>query len=267
MVDLPLDVLYLITNVVGELPHPLSYKIDSGSLRALCLVSRLFNTVATPILYSSITLSTWLNVVCLVKTAESNPKLLTLCHSLYWPGSPGRQPYAEQKILTAMTGLRRFLTLRMSGYPLEILPNSTTIELAFPEVSFSELCRRQFYTHTFANLERLVIGNITLGHSHGTPPVTHFLKMPRLTHVAITNIDPTYPDKMIDIIKYTPPLCRIIFCLSPCRVFKYDAFRSRILELLPERRDVHVVFLTHWIWFTARIVDGTLWEMDSMEPS
>jgi hypothetical protein len=267
MVDVPSDILYLITNVIGELAHPRSYTIDTASLHALSLVSRLFNTLATPILYSTIMLSDHHSVGCLLSTAESNPKLLKLCHSLYWPG--WRLSFVEHKILSAMTGLRRFFTSQKSGRPLETLPNSTMAELVFPGVSFEELCHRRFCTHTFDNLERLVIESIT--YSQDLSLLTHLLKMPRLTHVAIAKINLQYPDLMIAVIKHTPPLCRIIFGPSTRTIlrFEYNAFWSRIHELLLERRDTRVVFLGHdkdGDWFRDHLVDGTLWEMDSTEP-
>lgn len=273
MVDLPLDVLHLITEVVGEPPHPLSYTIDTASLHALCLVSRFFNAVTTPMLYSSIILPDQRSVGCLLSTAKSNPRLLQLCHSIYWPG--WRLSFVEQKILSAMTGLHRFFTSQSSGRPLGFLTNSTIRELIFTRLTFEEFCR-QCYQHTFPNLERLVIETIT--YSGDVLAVEAFVRMPRLTHVAIASVDQVYLDQamtgyfddMVAIIDNTPPSCRIIFGLTANSSFDYDRFRSRITERFPERGDSHVVFLTYTAhrsggtWFSDRIIDGTLWDMESV---
>src|SRR5262245_13991859 len=117
MVELPFDILYLIINLVGKLPHPLSYTIDTTSLHALCLVSRSFNALATPILYSSITFSSQRIVGLLSATARSNPKLLQWCHSLCWPGF--RVRFVEAKILSPMTGLRRFASPQRTYPPID----------------------------------------------------------------------------------------------------------------------------------------------------
>jgi hypothetical protein len=78
----PFDILYLIVRLIGRPPHQYAFTVDSANLLSLCLVSRSFNRAATPFLYSTINLSSEREVESLAKTAKTNPRLLTMCHSL-----------------------------------------------------------------------------------------------------------------------------------------------------------------------------------------
>jgi hypothetical protein len=279
--ELPFDIFYIIVNRVGELPHPYSYIIDKATLHTLCLVSRDFNILATPILYSSIALSDQYGVSRLLATAESNPKLIQWCRSIDWPGAEplGRRrlPFAETEMLSLMSSLHRFATLQTSWRPLKSLPDVNMTELALLGITFSELCSH--YRYGFTNLERLVVRSIysesgVVGESDST--IKNLLKMPRLTHLVITSIDLLYLDEAMTgtveglaaIIEHTPRSCRVIFGLSPYRMtvrdFDHGGLRKAVFER-SEGRDIQVIGLTSYGtsgWLRDRIVNGTFWEMD-----
>jgi hypothetical protein len=259
MVEVPLDIWYIVTALVGKSLHPLSYTIDIASLHSLCLVSRLFNALATPILYSTITLSDPRSAGCLLTTARSNPRLLQWCHSMCWLG--WRLHFVEHEILSTMTGLRRFVTSQTTWHPLESIPCSTMTELAFPQLTFQMLCR-QFNRYTFPNLERLYVESMSFSDESRTVEI--FLKMPRLTHLVVAKLDDIHPDAKIAVIQHTPELRKMIFGRNDD-----VGCRRRVMERRLEHRTIQVVFLTNIAqssdrFFGDRLVDGTLWEMDSM---
>jgi hypothetical protein len=272
MVELPFDVLYLVVTEAGELPHPYAYTIDTATLHALCLVSRDFNALATPILYSSIRLSDHHGVLRLLATAESNPNLLQLCHSIYWPGD------LKNKLLIMMSGLRRFSTLQRSCRALQCLPSENLVELSLPEIPFSELCwhcQWQFSRFVFTNLERLVVKSIWVpGHdSDHNSAIYSFDQMPRLAHlivVEVVTLSHSQPGMVFDdfaaIIKHIPRSCRVVFGqgVSKYRTFDYGGF-WRAISSLSECCNVILLTYNEYVkgkWFREHVVDGTLWEID-----
>lgn len=269
-VDLPVDILYLIVDLVGKPSHPLAYTICTYALHALCLVSRFFNSLATPILYSSITLYDQRDISYLRSTGDSNPKLLQWCNAMYWPG--GRKiRYADLKILHPMTNLRRFATSQTSWRSLGYLPNfEMLLELAIPGIDFWELCH--LYKPPI-NLERLVVKSVT-DHGWDSKIESTFLKMPRLTHVRITEVDRQirigasvgydrlHRDSLPRIIEYLPLSCSVIFGLLARTGSR--GYRRAILDRA-ERRDVKVVFVEFRPkeaneWFRYDITSGKLWD-------
>jgi hypothetical protein len=276
MVELPFDILYLIVNLVGGLPHPYSYTIDAASLHdlsSLCLVSWYFNVLVTPILYSTITLSRD-RVLRLLATAESNPKLLQWCRSIDWPGSR-RMKHVDRQLLTMMSGLRRFSTWQWSWRPFEYLPGDNLVELSLPKIPFHELCLHwQFPRLVFTNLERLVVKSIWIpGHdSDHNSAIYSFDQMPRLAHLIVVEVaseSRSHPTMVFDglaaIIKHIPCSCRVVLCqeVDEYRPFDFDGFR-RAISSLSECRNI-LLMCNEFVegeWFRERIVDGTLWESD-----
>jgi hypothetical protein len=281
MVELLFDIFYLITNLVGGSPHPYSYTIDAASLRdlsSLCLVSRHFNALATPILYSTITLSPD-RVLRLLATAESNPKLLQWCRSIDRPGNR-RMNFLECNLLTMMGGLRRFSTLQQSRRPVEYLPSDNLVELSLPEIPFSELCGNwQFPRLVFTKLERLVVKSIWIpGRDSERDSAMHsFNQMHRLAHLIVVEVvsqvrsRPTMVfDDLAAIIKHVPRSCRVVFCQwiwtssSAWPPFNHAGF-WRAMSSLSDCHDVKLLTFTQMgnrEWVRERIVDGTLWEID-----
>jgi hypothetical protein len=271
MVELTFDILYLIVNVVGKLPHPYSYIIDTRTLRTLCLVSRVFNAIATPILYSSITISNQHSVSCLHATAKSNPKLLQWCHSINW-SAVQQPPFVEDKLFKQMGCLRRLVTTRRSfdTYP----GNVNTIELALLGISFRDLEYLTRHRYSFTNLQRLVVKHIW---THKDDAYENLIRMPRLTHLVVTSLGSIYLylaeagdfDGLAEPIKHVPRSCRVIFGLSTelFHTFDHDGFRRAIYSQ-SDCRDVQVFFLTYVSpnrcdkWLEERIANGTFWDMD-----
>jgi hypothetical protein len=258
-VEVPFDIWYMIVVLVGKPSHPLSYTIDTASLHALSLVSRLLHTVVTPILYSTITLADPRSAGCLMATAKSNPRLLQWCHSMRWLG--WRLPFVEDAILSTMTGLRRFITSQTTWHPLESLPRSTITELVFPQLPFQMLCH-QCTQYAFPNLERLFVKSISL--TDEARNVEAFRKMPRLTHFVASEVGDLHHVDTIAVLDYLPLLCKLIL--------GFESYFTRFRGVLITR-DGQVVLMPynqqfdHGSWFGDRIVDGTLWEMDSPEYS
>jgi hypothetical protein len=256
------------------LPHPCRgsyYTIDAASLRALsrlCLVSRFFNAVTTPILYSTITLSHE-RVLRLLATAESNPKLLQCCRSIDWPGTQ-RMKRPEINLLTMMSGLHRFSTVQRSWRPFKSLRGDNLVELSLPGIPFSEIC----WPFPCTNLERLVVKSIwNPGDDPNDKTAVHsFSQMPRLAYLIVVEVDvlsfhrsvPTMAcEDLAGIIQQIPCSCRVVFGLARF-VFDYRGFR-RAISSLPD--SPKVILLAHpgvvsGSALTERIVDGTLWGMD-----
>jgi hypothetical protein len=281
MVEVPLDILYLIIKEVGKLPHPFSYSIDSVSLHSLCLVSRLFNEVATPVLYSCIAPSTLHGIQSLAATAQGNPKLLEFCDSLQYPQSLSRS--AESAMLSAMPGLRRLVTPQRSWRSLQFLPTPSILELAFPDRSFFSAEYPQFYRNIFPNLERLATKSLPFWDMSRMAQT--FRNTPQLTHIAVAALNPvhinpatagsSYWDGVVGVILQNLRLRRVLFGLIREDVggMDYGEYQSMVLGRLPKDREVHVVFLPYNKpnegsgWFGDRIVDGTLWELESRDIS
>jgi hypothetical protein len=86
---LDFDILYLIVHQAYGPSHPLLYRIDSTALQSLCSVSKAFNDIATPVLYSSVTLFNRRGLLCFAATAGENPQLLRSCRPLPLPSLMG----------------------------------------------------------------------------------------------------------------------------------------------------------------------------------
>jgi hypothetical protein len=78
-VELPFNIHSLIVQQAGIPSHPHAYAIDSVTLHTLCFISRSFNRIATPLLYSSISFAMQQKFKSLAKTAGENPQLLKTC--------------------------------------------------------------------------------------------------------------------------------------------------------------------------------------------
>jgi hypothetical protein len=279
-VELPFDVWHLVVQSACGPPRT-RHRTDLARriLISLCLVSKLLNRVATPFLYSSIALSTKHDVLSLAATSNENPQLLKSCNSLLLLLRIPRCPEvkeAVEDIVSSTAVLHRFMFGSTWASVMPVL--GTVSELAYPE--------QHFYTfpvdnlQTSVNLERLIMASIIFRHSY---VVDALIAIPRLTHIAVSKFTPDqifvnksgYQTGIIRLLTHTT-LKRIVcgwiwenwgsdkFPLNP------QSFHKSLLGTAPDNSRVEVVFLMYGAprgrnmeWFTDRIVDGTVWELDS----
>jgi hypothetical protein len=102
--------------------------------------------------------------------------------------------------------------------------------------------------------------------------------MPRLTHLVVMDTDRVHLSGvslsivvgMATLINYIPPSCRVILGLFTHPTFDIDGFLGAVSPP-SECLNLQVTLLTYRAngdgsrWFTERIVDGTLWDMDLEE--
>jgi hypothetical protein len=279
-VELPFDILHLIVQRACRLCHPLAYKIDSATLRSLCHVSKSFNHISTPLLYSSIALSTECSILSLAVTAKGNPHLLKSCHSLSLSlfFTSTKLTSAMRDILSSTSALRRFISSG-STWASMLPPLATVLELAYPQQHFYNF--RIDNLHAFENLERLTLASMLFKHRY---VVNALVAMPRLTHIAVSRFIPSdfysnksnYQKGVIRLLTNTM-LKRIVYgwiledwSLEPPTFVDIDphGHHEELLGPLSENIRAEVVFLMYGSskrdmeWFTDRIIDGSIWELD-----
>jgi hypothetical protein len=281
LTQLPFDILYLIVQQACG-ASPLTYgTIDSATLQSVSLVSKSLRQVATPFLYSSITLSTRQSVQSLGTTAKENPLLLKSCHSLLF--SEGAVTHDdvrdEQDILSSASALRRFVLRGLKWNTELILPSQGSIlELGYPDQLFYTF--RVSTLHSFVNLERLILGSIPCFHTSDIVDV--LTSMVRLAYIAVSKFT---PEQMYDFDSRTAStvarlvlthatLKRTVWGLIPgfsqlASIHAMSSFHQSVLVFLPDENDrAKVVFLSYGIgrrgmgWFSERVADGTIWQVE-----
>jgi hypothetical protein len=277
---LDFDILYLIVDQAYGRSHPLAYRIDSATLQSLCRVSKAFNDIATPILYSSVTLFTGRGLLSFAATARENPQLLKSCRSLLLSphdtfGKTRIGLQALQDISSSTPALQRLIW--MGDMWDEKFFSSFRANMS--EVSFLRLDllkKRSFGIEglqSFVNVERLVLQCFVLG---GFSPTNNhifdvLLGMPRLTHVAVANAVQNCryrSDHLEDVNRLLrhSALKRIV-----CG-WTRDAWARASTGITARDRPfasgrVEVVYLMYDSgersreWFADRVIDGTIWEL------
>jgi hypothetical protein len=290
--QLPFDILYPIILACSTLLPSHTNPIDSTTLRLLCNVSKSFNDIATPLLYSSITLPTERSVLSLASTARTNPKLLKSCHTLClslqlagFHGSDQGIPNAKRAIeyiVTYTSSLRRFISFEFPCISMLPLLSGTTFEAAYIDEWFDNYDNVNIYqqVHKFANLERLTVTYIPFADHQA---VDALMAMPRLTHLAVCDIlAPNMNfNKKAD---YEGGIVRLLTHANLKRLVGgwtlfnqttrsnelegLDRLYKLLLASLPANHAPKVVFLLFDIlmrsvrWFQVLVVNGTVWELE-----
>jgi hypothetical protein len=271
--QLPFDILYLVILACSP-PASRAYGIDSATLRSLCHVSKSFKDIATPILYSSIILSTPLSLLSLASTAKENPQLLKSCHSLFlFLFNAIALKQAVEDIVSRTSALHRFMLTGNSNF----IPSShlgTVCEVAILGQTYYLTSK---VANMLKNLECLTLDNIPF-QQHNV--VDAMVTMPRLTHFAVRNVlfadihadRPSYEQGIVRLLTRTN-LKRMVVGWNMAswtwtRGYLYiDTVHQQLLASLPANDQLKLVFLKYGdrgsIWFTDRVLDGTVWELEN----
>jgi hypothetical protein len=282
LAELPFDVWHLVVQSACG-PFRTHHRKDPARriLISLSLVSKLLNRVATPFLYSSIALSTEHDVLSLAATSKKNPQLMKSCNSLLLllriPRCP-RVKEAVEDIVSSTPVLHRFMFGSTWASVMPVL--GTVSELAYPEQHFYNF--PVDILHVSVNLERLIMASILFRHSY---VVDALVAMPRLTHVAVSKFMPEhmflnesgYQTGIIRLLTHTT-LKRIVcgwiwdnWGSDKLPFVNPQDLHQRLLGTAPDNSEVEIVFLKYGVrgrnmeWFTDRIVDGTVWELDTLD--
>jgi hypothetical protein len=274
--QLPFDILYLVILACSP-PASRAYGIDSATLHSLCRVSKSFKDIATPILYSSIILSTPFSLLSLASTAKENPQLLKSCHSLFlYLFNTTTLKQAVEDIVSRTSALHRSIILWGSVWPSMLSHLGTVCEVAILGQNYYLTSK---VANMFENLECLTLDNIPFQQHH---VVDAMVTMPRLTHFAVRDVlfvdihanGPSYEQGIVRMLTRTN-LKRMVVGWNmtswtwtrPVGYPYIDTVHQRLLASLPANDQLKLVFLKHGDrgadWFTDRVVDGTVWELES----
>jgi hypothetical protein len=261
--------------------RPLAYnrEIDSATLRSLCFTSKLFNSIATPFLYSSIAPRTNRHIQSLARTAKEQPHLLKGCHSLLLPKAALKLMDDLRVVTSSTPALRRCLFVGSNSPEpiLPLLPASSISDICFPERTAAVILKLQ----GFENLQRLTLAHIPF---MNRTVVDTLLSLQRLSHVTFVHFSPEqycpipgFKDGVIKVLKHRA-LRRIVFAWEPW-AHNYslprerdlcEEFHQQLEESLPTYNQPTIVFVMYGMqnrkrkkWIRDRILDGTIWELES----
>jgi hypothetical protein len=192
-VEVPFDITHHIVDLLKYNLDPHSYELEvrMGTLKSLCLVSRMFNAAANAVLYSSIAVSEF-TLLSLLNTSRMNASLLHYCHSLWFKfpiSSWAIVTWASvAQIVSCCPNLRRVVWMHEPNFMTMSLFSahlSQLTDLAVPHTPFVLL--KIGRTHTFPCLQRFVVAE---AHFDDDDVVRVLLRMPQLTDL-VTDPPPT----------------------------------------------------------------------------
>lgn len=279
MLDLPVEIQHLILEEARCLSHPLSFVIDSSTFYSLCLVCRLFHDLATPYLYSSVSIPTIERLQMVHITSQAKPQLLHHCQTLLFAqifvGGQSAHTWLARYIIAVACSLRRLYV--NEGILAYMVRPHATAQASYPELGFTP--EKSVEAPCFDHLQRVAMSHTFF---HGPGIVDALLQMHRITHLAVCSvnagsvllpIDQHYVSRIASLVTRATSVERFLFGLNgtvsledsePLAVWA-NKLRAELSETLGKK----LIFIEYGTvdgvrgssWFLDRVADGTLWDM------